>query len=175
MIKFNQNHMKKHWIKPGFEFIFALSLITIMALPRLVFAQGTKDVEIKIINGDTTINGKNIKELSPDQRKQALKDIGNLEQPNGMGRQQIFIKKRGIPDTISRRVIIADHHFRAGKDWETEDMPGFKRDTADRKYKFRMKRFGGKDSTFTYDYKLNEDRFRNRDFDFAMRDREMRS
>jgi hypothetical protein len=175
MIKFNQNYMKTYWIKPGFEFIFALSLIVIMALPPLVFAQGIKDTEIKITNGDTTINGKNIKELPADERKQALKDIGNLGQPESMGRQHIIIKKRGASDTVSKRVIIEDHHFRIGKEPEMANMPGFRKDSTGRKFRFRMKRVGGKDSTFTYDYKLNDDRFKDRDFDFSMRDREMRS
>jgi hypothetical protein len=175
MIKFNQNHMKTHWIKPGFEFIFALSLIVIMALPPLVFAQGIKDMEIKIINGDTTINGKNIKELPADERKQALKDIGNLEQPESMGRQHIIIKKRGASDTVSKRIVIEDRHFRIGKEPEMANMPGFRKDSTGRKFRFRMKKMDGKDSTFTYDYKLNDGRFRDRDFDFSMRDREMRS
>jgi hypothetical protein len=175
MIKFNQNHMKTHWIKPGFEFIFALSLIVIMALPPLVFAQGTRDTEIKITNGDTTINGKNIKELSPDERKQALKDIGNLGWPESIGRQHIILRKRSASDTGSKRIIIEDRHFRIGKEPVMANMPGFRKDSTGRKLRFRMKRMGGKDSTFTYDYKLNDDRFRDRDFDFSMRDREMRS
>lgn len=165
--------MKTHFIKPGFEFIFALSLTVIIGLPPLVFAQGTKDMEIKIINGDTTINGKNIKELSPDERKQALKDIDNLGQPEGIGRQHIILGKRGMADTGSKRIIMEDRHFRTGKDGEMADMPGFRKDTTGRMFRFRMKRMGGKDSTFTYDYKLNGDRFRKRDFDFTMRNREM--
>ncbi len=166
--------MKNYWIKPGFEFIFALSLIVIMALPPLVFAQGTKDIEIKITNGDTTINGKNIKELPADERKQALKDIGNLGQPESMGRQHIIIKKRGASDTVSKRIVIEDRHFKTGKEGEMANMPDFKKDTTGHMFKFRMKRLGGKDSSFTNDYKLNGDRFRNRDFDFPTRDREMR-
>src|ERR1700761_4775976 len=159
--------MKTHFIKPGFEFIFALSLTVIIGLPPLVFAQGTKDMEIKIINGDTTINGRNIKELPPDERKQALKDISNLEQPEGMGRQHIILRKRGMADTGSKRIIIEDRHFRTGKEREMADMPGFRKDTTGRMFRFRMKRMIDKDSTFTYDYKLNGDRFRNREFDFT--------
>ncbi|WP_426669324.1 T9SS type A sorting domain-containing protein [Mucilaginibacter sp. McL0603] len=167
--------MKNYWIKPGFEFIFALSLIVIMALPPLVFAQGTKDMEIKITNGDTTINGKNIKELSADDRNQALKDIGNLGGPESIGQQHIIIKKRGASDTVSKSIVIEDRHFRIDKEPEMANMPGFGKDTTGRMFRFRMKRMGGKDSTFTYDYKLNGDRFRDRDFDFPTRDREMRS
>jgi hypothetical protein len=165
--------MKTQWIKPGFEFIFALSLIVIMALPPLVFAQGTRDMEIKITNGDTTINGKNIKELSPIERKQALKDIGNLGGPESIGRQHIVLRKKGAPDTVSKRIIIEDRHFRIGKEPEMANTPGFAKDTTGRMFRFRMKKLGGKDSTFTYNYKLNDGRFRDRDSDFPMRGREM--
>ncbi|MGZ3823119.1 MAG: T9SS type A sorting domain-containing protein, partial [Mucilaginibacter sp.] len=57
-------------------------------------------------------------------------------------------------------------HFRTGKDGEMADMPGFRKDTTGRMFRFRMKRMGVKDSTFTYDYKLDGDRFRNRDMGF---------
>lgn len=71
--------MKKFLVKPGFELIFSISFAAILALPPLVFGQGQqKDVEIKIENGDTTINGKNIKELSAQERHDALKDIRHL-------------------------------------------------------------------------------------------------
>jgi len=70
--------MKKLIIKPGFEFIFSLSLLAVLGLPPLVFGQNTKDKEITIINGDTTINGKNIKELSGKERQEALRDIGQI-------------------------------------------------------------------------------------------------
>ncbi|GAC1313184.1 MAG: hypothetical protein NVSMB24_35980 [Mucilaginibacter sp.] len=41
-------------------------------------AQNQKNVEIKIENGDTTINGKNIKQLSAKERQEALTDIRHL-------------------------------------------------------------------------------------------------
>jgi hypothetical protein len=71
--------MKKFFFKPGLEFIFSISLIAILGLPPMLMAQNTKDVEIKIENGDTTVNGKNIKELSPADRKSALRDIKHIE------------------------------------------------------------------------------------------------
>ncbi|MFI5138579.1 MAG: T9SS type A sorting domain-containing protein [Sphingobacteriales bacterium] len=70
--------MKKFLLKPGFEFIFALSLTVILGLPPVLMAQNQKDVEIKITNGDTTVNGKNIKDLSPKDRQNALRDIKHL-------------------------------------------------------------------------------------------------
>src|ERR1700710_3154660 len=102
--------MRTYWTKPGFELIFALSLLVIMALPPLVFAQGTKNLEIKITNGDTVINGKNIKDLSADDRKQALKDIDNLGMLRPMrdghtGRQHLVLKNGRLPDTGSRKTF----------------------------------------------------------------------
>jgi hypothetical protein len=165
-------------MKPGFEFIFSLSIVVIMALPLLVFAQNTKNMEIRITNGDTVINGKNIKELSPADRKQALKDLdnlGNIGRPEGPGREQIVIRKRGSADTGAGRIIIEKHRFEnAGRTPEMADEPGFKRDSTGRIFKFRMKRLNGKDSTFTFNYKLNDgpgDRFEEneRHFDFPAR------
>jgi hypothetical protein len=70
--------MKKRIFNPGFEFIFTLSILAVLGLPPLVFAQSSKDVNISITNGDTTINGRNIKELSPKEKKAALKDISSI-------------------------------------------------------------------------------------------------
>ena len=74
--------MKKILSHPGFEFIFAFGLIIILGVPPVLMAQTKKDLEIKIVNGDTTINGKNIKDLSPNEKKEALSDINRL---NGRG------------------------------------------------------------------------------------------
>jgi len=70
--------MKRLIIKPGFEFIFSLCILAVLGLPPLVSAQNTKDEQITIVNGDTTINGKNIKDLSPKERQIALRDIGSI-------------------------------------------------------------------------------------------------
>jgi hypothetical protein len=75
--------MKKFFLKPGFEFIFSLSLIVVLGLPPVLLAQSQKDVEIKIVNGDTTVNGKNIKELSATDRQNALRDIKHLNNDTG--------------------------------------------------------------------------------------------
>ncbi|MDB5131974.1 MAG: hypothetical protein JWR02_1723 [Mucilaginibacter sp.] len=75
--------MKAHFLKPGFELIFSISLIAILALPPVLMAQNQKDLEIKIENGDTTVNGKNIKQLSAKERRQALTDIKHLNDGNG--------------------------------------------------------------------------------------------
>ncbi|MFI5157317.1 MAG: T9SS type A sorting domain-containing protein [Sphingobacteriales bacterium] len=70
--------MKKRSFKPGYEFIFSLCIAAILGLPPLVSAQSTKDMDITIVNGDTTVNGKNIKDLSGKDRREALNDIGNI-------------------------------------------------------------------------------------------------
>lgn len=70
--------MKKRIFNPGFEFIFTLAILAVFGLPPLVMAQNSKDLQISINNGDTTINGKNIKDLPPKERQEALKDIGAI-------------------------------------------------------------------------------------------------
>lgn len=85
--------MKNLLKKPGFEFIFSMALVAILALPPVLLAQNKtqKDMEIRIENGDTTVNGKNIKSLSAEDRQNALTDINNLrgnmddKQLNGHG------------------------------------------------------------------------------------------
>jgi len=147
--------MNKYLTKPGFELIFALSLIAIIGLPPLVFAQGTKDMEIRITNGDTIINGKNIKELSTADRKQALRDIenlGNAFTPKNSGQRHLVLRKRGSADTSSEKIIIEN----GDKDPAMADG-FFRKDTMGHVFKFRMKRLNGKDSTFTFNYRMNDD------------------
>ena len=163
--------MKTHWTKPGFELMFALGIIGIMTLPLLVFAQGNKNMDITIINGDTTINGKNIKELSAEDRARALKDIDNLSGPEMNGRQQIVIKRRSLTDT-GRNMI----YKRFFNDNLSENHRFFN-DSAKHIFKFRLKRPDGGDSTFTFNYKMDgnpneffNDRMHN--FNFRMHERE---
>lgn len=92
--------MKTHLLKPGFELIFSLSLIAILGLPPLLMAQGQKDLEIKIEKGDTTVNGKNIKDLSAAERKTALNDIRHMSGSNG--NKTIYTFKR--KDTLGARI-----------------------------------------------------------------------
>lgn len=82
--------MKAHFLKPGFELIFSISLIAILALPPVLMAQNQKDLEIKIENGDTTVNGKNIKKLSAKERQEALTDIRHLNGETG----RVFLFQR---------------------------------------------------------------------------------
>jgi len=158
--------MKKLSIKPGFEFIFALSIIAIIGLPPLVFAQNTKDIEIKITNGDTVVNGKNIKDLSPADRKEALNDIDNL---GNMTWQRAMFKKRGPGDTTGGEQVII-------RDGDPNNMvQGFvlKNDSSLHRMKFRFRGPNGKDSMMSFNYRINPDRdlrFEPRDFDLNDRD-----
>lgn len=92
--------MKTHFLKPGFELIFSLSLIAILGLPPLLMAQSQKDVEIKIENGDTTVNGKNIKDLSTAERRSALNDIRHMSGTNGNG--TVYTKRDTLGSGIKR-------------------------------------------------------------------------
>jgi hypothetical protein len=108
--------MKKLLLKPGFEFIFSFSFIMILGLPPVLLAQikTQKDLDIRIENGDTTINGKNLKELSAADRQDALKDIQNLRSSTANNDDEhtlVFRKKRrdvgGQPE-ITQNAIIRD-------------------------------------------------------------------
>lgn len=92
--------MKKFFLKPGLEFVFSMSLVVIIGLPPVLMAQNTKDVEIKIINGDTTVNGKNIKDLSALDRKNALQDIKHIE---GDKSQDVYFLKKDTLGGKTRR------------------------------------------------------------------------
>ncbi|MGN6177561.1 MAG: hypothetical protein ACTHNW_00155 [Mucilaginibacter sp.] len=70
--------MKTRIFNPGFEFIFTLAILAIFGLPPLVMAQNAKDIQISITNGDTTVNGKSIKDLTQKERQEALKDINTI-------------------------------------------------------------------------------------------------
>jgi hypothetical protein len=98
--------MKKRIFNPGFEFIFTLAILAILGLPPLVFAQNTKDVQISISNGDTTVNGRNIKDLTPKERQSALKDITNISS----------INSQPMASTGGMNPPMAKFHRRMGKD-----------------------------------------------------------
>ncbi|WCT12558.1 T9SS type A sorting domain-containing protein [Mucilaginibacter jinjuensis] len=78
-------NIKKLTTRPGFEFIFAAGIAAIFILPAAVMAQDNKSIDITIANGDTVINGKNIKDMSPEQRQQAMSDLNKI---TGKGKGQ---------------------------------------------------------------------------------------
>ncbi|HTD99337.1 MAG TPA: T9SS type A sorting domain-containing protein [Mucilaginibacter sp.] len=165
--------MRTLFKKPGFELIFSLSLIAIMALPPLVFGQDKKDLEIRINNGDTVINGKNIKSLSTGERKQALKDIENLGSLNP-ARHRMFIRKRGSADTGTKRITIDRFQYNNGDgDREMVERLPFKRDSAGRTFKYRLRRPNGADSTLAFNFRMEgpEPRIEEREWGFNDRHR----
>ena len=112
--------MKKNLLKPGFELVFALNLIVILGLPPVLMAQTKKDLQITIINGDTTINGKNIRELSAIDRQDALKDMRHID--GSINNRPAYIRddtsgkkiwrkdfrREGHPPMITENIIIKD-------------------------------------------------------------------
>ena len=92
--------MKTFLKNPGFEFIFAFALILILGLPPILLAQikAQKDVDIRIENGDTTINGKNLRDLTGADRESALNDIkaltGNYHTMRDGGERRTLMFKR---------------------------------------------------------------------------------
>ena len=90
--------MKIQFLKPGFEFIFSVTLLVILALPPVLIAQTQKpvqkDFEINIMNGDTTVNGKKLNQLSANDRMEALKDINHIENPDSAGAKGMRIQTR---------------------------------------------------------------------------------
>jgi hypothetical protein len=75
--------MKKKLLNPSFDFVFALGIISMLLLPPMVMAQQPpKQLKVIIENNDTTINGKNIKDLSATERKKALKDMAEVSKDN---------------------------------------------------------------------------------------------
>lgn len=72
--------MKFRKITPrtGFELLFACGIAAIMILPTVVMAQDNKNLEITIHNGDTIINGQNIKNMNAAERRQALNELKRL-------------------------------------------------------------------------------------------------
>ena len=83
--------------RPGFELVFALSIAAIFIIPSMVMAQSQKNTEIMITNGDTVINGKNIKTLSPQERTQALNDMAKLKPLSGQRRMIIKRDMKAMP------------------------------------------------------------------------------
>jgi hypothetical protein len=149
----------KKFIKPGFEFIFSVSLIAILGLPPLVLAQTQKNIEIKIVNGDTTINGKDIKKLSAQERNDALAEIDNLPQTpllndGGKTSNRIIIKKRVNTDGKKNNIIIE----RSMTDGDGPVIADFdSKDSSRKDVRVRLKRLKGADSVQAFTYRFDTD------------------
>ncbi|MET3978352.1 hypothetical protein ABIB62_000920 [Mucilaginibacter sp. UYP25] len=145
----------KKLFKPGFEFIFSVALIAILGLPPLVLAQSQKNIEIQIVNGDTTVNGKNIKKLTTAERKDALDAISGLPPtPIAPGNpspsnSKVVIKKRitggGKDDIVIERSITGNEPRIADFDSSHKDV------------KIRLRKLKGADSVQAFTYRFNND------------------
>jgi hypothetical protein len=150
--------MKKHLIKPGFEFIFSFSLVMILGLPPVLLAQikTQKDIEIKIENGDTTINGKNIKELSAADKESALTDINNLNKNTLVEKSFGQNNNKHRTFTFKRRDTLGGDELRPGKmkkmnremafSYRRDDEPGDRMEIRERRFDRPMGRFERKNS-----------------------------
>nr|WP_294942493.1 T9SS type A sorting domain-containing protein [uncultured Mucilaginibacter sp.] len=152
--------MKKLFLHPRIEIAFSLSLVAILALPPLVMGQTQKSIEIKITNGDTTINGKDIKKLSAEERKDALGEMdkmGNItfKRTDKGGNTDIVIRRNkrmgDKDDVVIERRMDGDM-----------DMPFSARmgDSINKKFTFRLKKVPGADSTFAFKFDNGEGGFR---------------
>jgi hypothetical protein len=144
--------MKKLLFKPGLEFIFSLSLIVILGLPPMLMAQNQKDLEITIQNGDTTINGKNIRDLSAKDRQDALKDINRLNNDK-MPRSYTFKRKDstgGYKHFEFRRRTVNRDSGPVTTDFTIKDSLG---------NIVKVKRFKQMGPEMAFKYRMNEDSF----------------
>lgn len=154
--------MKNFFRKPGFEFMFALSLILIICLPPLVFAQNNRSLEIRINNGDTVVNGRNIKDLSAADRQQAMKDIDNLGKMN-MPRadRNVIVERRSFNIRPGDSAMAGRFRFN---------------DSIRHSFKLRLNHLKGEhDSVMTFNYRMDgpDNTFDERRFDERrMNDRE---
>ena len=90
--------MKKNLLYPGFELLFSAGVVLCLVLPAVVMAQNHKELKVTINNGDTTINGKNIKDMNAGERKDALKDINGAG--SRMGRKYVEVNNSNGIDEI---------------------------------------------------------------------------
>ncbi|MBD1365556.1 T9SS type A sorting domain-containing protein [Mucilaginibacter sp. ZT4R22] len=163
--------MKKLFLHPRIEIIFSLSLIAILGLPPLVLAQTQKSIEIKILNGDTTINGKDIKKLSPEERKDALSEMnkmGNIDfkSTDKGGNRDIVIRRNQRMKGDKNQDVVIERRMDGGIDMPFSAEMG---DSIRKKFTFRLKKVPGADSTFAFKFDNGGGNFRfddERAFDF---------
>ena len=143
--------MKKPLFKPGFEFIFTLSILAVLGLPPLVSAQAqTKDLQININNGDTTINGKNIKDLTAAERKDALKDINQIATINindkNAPHSMVIVTRKHKGDKSNKDIVIEQNEY--------NDMLA-NGDTKLRRFELRRDNKNDSAVTLNYAYSMN--------------------
>ena len=163
--------MKKLFLHPRIEIVFSLSLIAILGLPPLVLAQTQKNIEIKILNGDTTINGKDIKKLSPEERKDALSEMDkmgniNFKSAGKGGNRDIVIRRNQRMKGDKNQDVVIERRIDGDMDMPFASAMG---DSIRKKFTFRLRKVPGADSTFAFKFDNNIGNFRledERSFDF---------
>ena len=152
--------MKTLSTKPGFEAIFTLSLIAVLCLPLLVAAQTQKNMRVEIVNGDTTINGKNIKKMSAQERKDALDEmynIGNLTifQDGTNSQSRIIVKKRKGNDRQDDVLIERNGTFGDGMAFGNGNRFT---DSANKIVLLRkLTKLNDTDSVFAFNFRMNDE------------------
>ncbi|MCD8742464.1 T9SS type A sorting domain-containing protein [Mucilaginibacter roseus] len=154
--------MKKLLSNPGFESIFALSLVAIIGLPPLVLAQDknkdpekivSKRIEVRIKDGDTTINGKNIKDLKGKDRDEALSYLPDTDGAHfgfvdGDNKRHVIIKRKGKGD--DKDVIIERHELNNGDIRFFSDNGVLVNDSLAKNIDVKIKRLGDPAIAFNY-------------------------
>lgn len=154
--------MKKLLSNPGFESIFALSLVAIIGLPPLVSAQDknkdpekivSKRIEVRIKNGDTTVNGKNIKELKGKDRDEALSflpgtDGAHFSFRDGDNKRRVIIKRKGKGD--DKDVIIERSDLNNGDIRFFSDNDVLVTDSLAKNIDIKIKKLGDPAMAFNY-------------------------
>ncbi len=149
--------MRKFILKPGFEFVFSLSLIVILGLPPMLLAQTHKDMEIKIVNGDTTVNGTNIKNLPAKDRQEALMDINHLDNQmsaisgdnKGDSAHHMYLFKRS--DSAGHGYNHIEFRKRIEENNDMANRPGLRGGGFDDRFRGPMSRFDSR-NTQNFDY-----------------------
>ncbi|MDB5286522.1 MAG: hypothetical protein JWR05_1471 [Mucilaginibacter sp.] len=166
--------MKKLLLKPSLEVIFSISVMAILGLPPLVMAQTQKDFEIKIVNGDTTVNGKNIKKLTEQERKDALAELGNMHgtieiEANGDAQSNIIIKRNNRRN--GKTNVIVERRVTKGEQVGPEFFEINPGDSSSKKFNIKLNRLKKIDTSLAFNYELNDEQpikiEMNRDFSFA--------
>jgi hypothetical protein len=152
--------MKKLLLKPNLEVIFSISVMAILGLPLLVMAQTQKDFEIKIVNGDTTVNGKNIKKLTEQERKDALAELGNLHgtfeiETNGDAQSNITIKRNNKRN--GKTNVIVERRITKGEQIAPEFFEMNPGDSSSKKLNIKLNRLKRIDTSLAFNYELNDE------------------
>jgi len=84
--------MKNSFFNSSFEVLFTAGIVVALAVPQFLFAQKHNEVNITIHNNDTTFNGKNLKEMKPAEKQDAIAEINKTVKPKGSLLQNLQLK-----------------------------------------------------------------------------------